>query len=152
MGEANGLTRERIGWPLKVWRPTAPTRSRSARLFDDEYVQATPRGAQFCCVTGCRQCVWQQWVEWKTDGTGYFTLEKALPLLSRGALSRRVGFSTPPSVDVVLRHLEEPALQDDAWAVATAVAESGHVDYDDEASVFEWAAATAAALRRVAHG
>ena len=40
----------------------------------------------------------------------------------------------------------------EAWAVASAVAGPGHVDYDDEASVFEWAAATAAAMRRVAHG
>ena len=104
------------------------------------------------------QAAWQQWVDWKTNGTGIFTLELALPHLLRGALLIQGGWNAPTSLDVVLRRLQDDAwanaeaLQDDAWAVATAVAESGHVDYDDEASVFEWAAATAAAMRRVAHG
>ena len=107
------------------------------------------------------KAAWQQWVDWKTSGTGIFTLELALPHLLRGALLIQGGWNAPTSLDVVLRHLQDDAwanaeaLQDDAWAVATAAAESGHVDYDDVGEwgeSGEWAAATAAAMRRVAHG
>ena len=44
--------------------------------------------AHTCCVTGCRRCVWQGW---KTNGTGCFTLEQALPNLLRDALYRPPG-------------------------------------------------------------
>ena len=108
--------------------------------------------AQFCCVTGCRSCAWERWVGWKTNGTGCFTLEQALPLLLRDALVRRamscVELVMREPRDVVLRHLEEQALQDDAWAAAVAAAESGDVNIEDEASVSDWAAAVAADLRR----
>ena len=75
-----------------------------------------------------------------------------MPNLLRGALIRQRGWSTPTRVDVVLRHLEEPALKDHAWAVAVAVAKSGHVNFEDGASVSDWAAAVAASMRRAEDG
>ena len=40
------------------------------------------------------QAAWQQWVDWKTNGTGIFTLELALPHLLRGALLIQGGGGT----------------------------------------------------------